>query len=403
MCIFAAEYHVLLTKQVTIMKKWLFMMLIASTGLLMACSSSDSDDGGSDTDPVEGPSFPMGDFVDKFFNISGANFMTGGMPKSSPNAAKLAGITMNDRSLANGSNFITIKSNVAYKMFFVGLKGVGNYFSVKAVPSGSSLPSGGGGFPGGGTFPGTRTGEAFTYVIPLTFGPDFSENCSIIIKGQWEDGDISEAYVQEVKFEESMDGDLTINLTFDKPKDLDLHLLTPSGNHIYWNKRTWVATLPDGTTVEYGLDHDSNPACRLDYLNNENIVIPEAAVEPGVYQVYLQMYQNCDKSIGTDLNWQLVVRYKGSLVQNQLPQRTPGENSMAWTDGYTTVESGSSPYNPVWGCYPYDHAGSTDVYVMDFVVLNSPARGKVAATHKCIYEPTFMDKIKQLDLEEGIH
>ena len=91
------------------MKKWLLMMLIASTGLLMACSSSDSDDGGSDTDPVEGPSFPMGDFVDKFFNISGANFMTGGMPKSSPNAAKLAGITMNDRALANGSNFITIK------------------------------------------------------------------------------------------------------------------------------------------------------------------------------------------------------------------------------------------------------------------------------------------------------
>ena len=379
------------------MKKiYLFLMLLASTGLMMSCSSSSDSEDNGDTDPVEGPSFPMGDFVNNFFSIEGATFQTGGMPKSTTNASKLAAITMNDRGLANGSNFMKIVSGQPYKLFLIGIKGVGNYFSCKAIPSDAN----------GNTavqFPSTRLGDEYIYIIPLTFGPEFSEDITLIIKGVTENEEVTPAEYKEVKFEESMEGDLTINLTFDQPKDLDLHLLTPGGGHIYWNARTWKATLPDGSVIEYGLDHDSNPACRLDYLNNENIVIPEGAIEPGRYQVYLKMYENCDKSIGTDLNWQVVVRYRGQTIQNLRTLPTAGENSMSWTDGYTTIKSTSSNGNPVYGCYPHDHAGSTDAYVMDFQVKSNSTRGNNTIMRECTYVPTFLDTVKRLNEEEGIH
>ena len=87
-----------------------------------------------------------------------------------------------------------------------------------------------------------------------------------------------------------------------------------------------------------------------------------------VRPTYIEMYKNCDKSIGTDLNWQLTVRYKGNRVKNLITMPGPGDNSMAFTDGATTLEStGVSPNNPVWGRYPYNHAGRTQKYVTQSV------------------------------------
>ena len=40
---------------------------------------------------------------------------------------------------------------------------------------------------------------------------------------------------------------------------------------------------------------------------------------------------------------------------------------------------------------------------MSFEVFPSGARGRVSGVRKCIYEPTFMDKVKRLDEMEGIH
>ena len=355
------------------------------------------------------PAIPAKDYSDKYFTITDAEYHTGSIPnKVSTNPKKLEGITLNDRVLANGSNLITIKGTQSYKEFLIGIEGISGYFSVKGTQGSSTFPGGGGGgsFPGGGgTFP-TRADRAdgdYTYVIPLMFGPEFGEDITIAVRGVLENGDQTEPFSERVKFEESMEGDLTVNLTFDQSKDLDLHMITPGGDHIYWDARRWKVTLPDGTEIEYGLDHDSNPACHIDGLNNENIVIPYGAIESGVYQIYLRMYENCDFSVGTDLNWTLLVRFQGQLLQNQIAQRSSDENAAFWNSGETTVESGGGYCDPVWGTYPYNHAGKINTYVMSFEVFPSGARGRVSGVRKCIYEPTFMDKIKQLDLEEGIH
>ena len=351
------------------MKKVYLLSLMLAASMMLVFQSCGSDDDAPD----------QSQFAKEYFSIDNAVYHADAMPASTADYA-LTGVDMNSSALAGGSNFISIESDEPYDRFYVGIEGQDGYLEVN--PSSS------------------RFGE-YRYSITVNYGSDLSRNMVMIIKARNAEGKITKEYRMTVKYVESMDGELTINLTFDQKKDLDLHLLTPSGNHIYWGQREWTVETPDGRTIKYGLDHDSNANCDIDGLNNENIVIPEEAIEAGEYQVYLEMYKNCNKSIGTDLNWRLSVKYKGAFVKNTRTQRSAGENSMAWTDGYTTIESNTSPYNPVWGRYPYNHAGSTQAYVMNFTVKQG-SRANNAPKTWCSYVPTLTDIAKGLDRAEGI-
>ncbi len=333
------------------------MLIAASMCLYISCSSDD-----------DGPS--QDKFSEEFFSIDNGVFHSGAMPESTSEDV-ITGIEVNDRALTGGSNFISITSETQYDRFFVGIEGQNGYVEVQPEEQEISR------------------NVKYYYNIPITYGSAFSADMTMLIKARKKDGEITQAYSQTIKFIESMEGELTINLTFDQKKDLDLHLITPSGNEISWENRTWTFTDEDGNTVEYGLDHDSNPACYIDGLNNENIVIPEAAIEPGEYRVYLEMYKNCDRSIGTDLHWRLSVRYKGGFVTNTMTMPTASENYISFQDGATTVEGS----NPAWGEYPYNHAGSTQKYVMYFTVKN----GSRAAAPKsvCNYVLSPMDEFKK--------
>ncbi len=348
------------------------LMLVASLTCLFLSCEKDDDSSGSESK-----------YAEKFFSIENGTFHSEGMPESTTEAT-ISGVEMNDYALTGGFNFISVNSNQEYDRFYVGVDGQNGYMEIPANMT-------------------TRTRDAsHYYMIPIVYGQGMNSNLVMVIKARTTAGDITQGFRKTVTFVESEEGELTINLTFDRKKDLDLHLLTPSGKHIYYNAREWTVEAADGSTITYGLDHDSNADCRIDGLNNENIVIPKEAIEPGVYQVYIEMYKNCDKSIGTDLNWQLTVRYKGNRVKNLITMPGPGDNSMAFTDGATTLEStGVSPNNPVWGRYPYNHAGRTQKYVMDFKIKES-TRSNAAPKIKCIYKPTATDMAKQMDREEGI-
>lgn len=358
------------------MKKLLFpsLMLAALTiGLFVSCGDDKDGDSGSALSPAE--------YADQYFSVDKGTFRSGAMPESTTNEV-ISGITMNESALAGGSNFITINTDQAYERFYIGIEGRDGY--VEYIPTSQA----------------TRATPTYSYNIPVSYGANLSESIVMTIKGLTSEGEVTQAYRQTIKFVESKDGELTINLTFNRDKDLDLHLVTPSGNHISWEQRTWSVTTEDGRVITFGLDHDSNAACDIDHLNNENIVIPEEAIEGGDYLVILEMFENCDKRIGTDMDWKVSVRYKGNYVTNTLRQRTPGENSMAWTDGASTIEAGPSPYNPVWGRYPYNHAAGTQIHVLQFRVKN-PTRG-ISPKMECIHVPTLKDIAKKLDKEEGI-
>jgi hypothetical protein len=79
-------------------------------------------------------------------------------------------------------------------------------------------------------------------------------------------------------------GELQVSVSWDADSDVDLHVVDPNGDEIFWSSMT----SPSGGE----LDLDSNAACELDYVANENVTFPEAP--PGEYSVLVDYYDACD-------------------------------------------------------------------------------------------------------------
>jgi hypothetical protein len=81
-------------------------------------------------------------------------------------------------------------------------------------------------------------------------------------------------------------GDVQVTVAWDTDADVDLHVVDPSGSEIYWAARQ----SPSGGR----LDLDSNPACVLDDVRNENITWPVGTAPQGTYTVRVDYWSSCD-------------------------------------------------------------------------------------------------------------
>lgn len=79
---------------------------------------------------------------------------------------------------------------------------------------------------------------------------------------------------------------LQVSLNWQDPVDLDLHVETPDGEDIYYGNEI-------GTNGGV-LDLDSNAACAIDGVNNENITWGEEKPAPGRYKVRVDYWSACD-------------------------------------------------------------------------------------------------------------
>lgn len=80
-------------------------------------------------------------------------------------------------------------------------------------------------------------------------------------------------------------GDVQVSISWTGASDVDLHVVDPSGEEVYFGNRTAAS---GGT-----LDLDSNPACSLDNVNNENITWPLGQGMPGTYTVRVDYWDAC--------------------------------------------------------------------------------------------------------------
>ena len=78
-------------------------------------------------------------------------------------------------------------------------------------------------------------------------------------------------------------GELQISLSFDKDSDIDLHVIEPGGEEIYYGNPVAVSGAE--------LDLDSNAACFIDRRNNENIVWQTAP--SGEYIINVDNWSSC--------------------------------------------------------------------------------------------------------------
>lgn len=83
-------------------------------------------------------------------------------------------------------------------------------------------------------------------------------------------------------------GDVQVTVTWDQDNDVDLHVIDPAGEEIYW------ANTQSASGGE--LDLDSNAACSIDGVRNENIVWPVGTAPQGDYIVRVDYWSSCNLS-----------------------------------------------------------------------------------------------------------
>jgi hypothetical protein len=81
-------------------------------------------------------------------------------------------------------------------------------------------------------------------------------------------------------------GDVQVSVSWDTLADVDLHVVEPSGEEIFYAH-------PISATGAV-IDLDSNAACTADGINNENITWPSGMAPSGTYIVRVDYYAACD-------------------------------------------------------------------------------------------------------------
>ena len=81
-------------------------------------------------------------------------------------------------------------------------------------------------------------------------------------------------------------GDVQVTLSWDTDSDVDLHVVDPSGEEIFYGNRESAS---GGM-----LDLDSNAGCAIDGVRNENITWSIGAAPQGTYIVRVDYWSSCD-------------------------------------------------------------------------------------------------------------
>jgi hypothetical protein len=89
----------------------------------------------------------------------------------------------------------------------------------------------------------------------------------------------------EIPLVQSGTGDVKVTLSFDRSHDLDLHVIEPTGDQIFYQR--------PGSTLGGRLDLDSGANCEASVANTENVFWPPGGAPAGEYLVSVQNYEQC--------------------------------------------------------------------------------------------------------------
>lgn len=278
-------------------------LLIATTMSLTSCIDNGGGGGSASSD------------VQKYLEVQDGTLIK----KNKPYSTTEFGLTvdMNSTIIPGGTSIVDVVSPVTPSKMYIGVEDATGYYSV--TPQ--------------------KDGGHYSCVILINQDLELEDGEGFVIWGALTDasGDISETWEKEVSVHNVGTGALQVSLSFTNAKDVDLHLIEPNGEHIYYGNRT----------SENGgqLDLDSNPGCSIDNINNENITYSEDAyVEPGTYTVYAVMYSNCDPSVAT--GYSVTATYNGRLINTATgtnPARGTFEINAPSTGNSLSEEDGVYP------------------------------------------------------------
>jgi len=100
-------------------------------------------------------------------------------------------------------------------------------------------------------------------------------------------------------------GDIEVSLSWGTPTDLDLHVVEPSGEEIYYGYET--------SATGGMLDLDSNAGCNIDDIDAEHVTWPGVTPPSGTYEVIVDPWSLCTET--PPIDYTLVVNVKGKTPQ----------------------------------------------------------------------------------------
>ena len=185
-------------------------------------------------------------------------------------------------AINGGSTMIAVSSTTEIVKIYVSVEGSDGYWEV-AVP------------------PGTTVAD-----VLLTLAQQLPPQLVIVFEVVDAAGNVSAPVTVTTTIIQVKTGDIQVSVSWDADNDVDLHVVDPNGYEIFWDA---------APSVEGGeLDLDSNAACSIDGVNNENILWPIGKAPAGTYTVRVDNFENCgDPALAS--NYVVTVQRKGQAAE----------------------------------------------------------------------------------------
>jgi len=262
---------------------------------------------------------------DQYFKVENSSFKKGQFPVPSVSQS-VGSLNINRSAIPGGSSYVTINTSVPMQEFYLGVDGVDGYLVVPATSTYSSSVSN-------------------LYNLLLLISQNLHQNFTFRISGRSTSGEILYADTVNISYVQVGTGALQISLSFNNNTDVDLYVVRPTGEVIFYGNLGGI----DANNVRWGLDLDSNADCEIDGINNENVYFTDNQLINGKYQVWVNLFMNCNQ-IAT--NWAVVATRDGSLITPSF-----GQNPS------TGIFPADAPSNPI-----DSNLNGQAVKVMEFTV-----------------------------------
>ncbi|MDR2591859.1 MAG: hypothetical protein LBC59_03535 [Chitinispirillales bacterium] len=204
--------------------------------------------------PIERPPLVIG-------GCEGMSFQHGEIPTGTDGI--LSGVELNSGTIiSGGAAIITVSSSGELNRLYMQIEGEPGYYLLcldQAAP----------------------VNGVYTYTSTVAISQDLgNESLRMTFSGR-SGSQISTPIVSTVATRSVGSGELQVSLSWNNRDDLDLHIETPRGGHIYYANRS----VGNGR-----LDLDANVGCGD--VSNENIFF-NGTLEDGIYRVWVNLYTKC--------------------------------------------------------------------------------------------------------------